>query len=347
MLRHKGAAVMSARNERSTDGDGPLARQAAQAWALRIETGAMDAEAWAKFALWIEADTLHGEAFNRVQAWLGEMDMVAPRLDDRAAMVFALSGKAPRRAVAASWPIPVKLAAGIAALAIGASTVWTLLSLGQGQTPIASHIESADGPRTVVLPDHTTVALNGRSALDFAFTAGRRGVKLRQGSEVDFDVAKDPKRPFIIDAGSSVIEVVGTAFDVKYLDRLTRISVSRGLVRVHDTGLQHDIHLTAGQAVAVDPSTGQWTLTRTKATAAAWRTGRLVYDSQPLWEVCADIERATHHSILLDPSIRQVSFSGVLRVSDPKTMMRTLELYLPIRTTFTQNQIRVVRRGAA
>lgn len=342
---------MTAGNDQRLDRDATAARRAAEIWALRIETDAMDADAWAQFTLWIEADAVHRQAFERVEAWLGEVDLAALELTEGSTTVVPLSGRIAsgriaRRPAASSWSTPVRLAAGVAALALAASAGWTVLTVGRGGAPSPDRIESADSPRTVALSDHSTVALNGRSAMDIAFTAARRGVTLRRGSEVDFDVAKDPKRPFVIDAGSSVIEVVGTAFDVKYLDQLTRVSVSRGLVRVHDQDLRHDIHLTAGQAVAVDPLTGQWTVTRTAA-AAAWRTGRLVYDGQPLWEVCADIERATHRPILLDPAIRKLSFSGVLRISDPAKMMRTLELYLPIRANASQSQIRITRRVAA
>lgn len=84
---------------------------------------------------------------------------------------------------------------------------------GQGSV---GEVLSRAGVRTrLVLPDSTRVWLNASSKLRYArLTEGAtREVELE--GEAFFDVAKDPRRPFIVHADSLEIKVLGTAFTIK------------------------------------------------------------------------------------------------------------------------------------
>ena len=63
------------------------------------------------------------------------------------------------------------------------------------------------------------------------FFKNKREVILKEG-QVLFEIAKDKNRPFIITAGKTLIEVVGTKFEVKNIENITTISVEEGLVKV-------------------------------------------------------------------------------------------------------------------
>ena len=126
-----------------------------------------------------------------------------------------------------------KIAATIAIAALPffwfASDGFDLLNLrGEGEYVI----ETALGEqRSTVLPDGSVVNLNTQSRLEIRYSDEYRLVELIAG-EVVFDVAKDASRPFRVRAGSTVVEAIGTQFNVyQQLDQIV-ITVVEGQVSV-------------------------------------------------------------------------------------------------------------------
>lgn len=92
-----------------------------------------------------------------------------------------------------------------------------------------------NGSRTkILLPDGSSVWLNGDSKLyyDAAFNGKVR--KVRLVGEAFFDIVKNPNRPFIVYAGKINIKVLGTAFNVKCYedDRDIETTLLRGSIEV-------------------------------------------------------------------------------------------------------------------
>src|SRR3546814_16085472 len=71
--------------------------------------------------------------------------------------------------------------------------------------------------RTVRLADGTAITLNTDSAVRVGYVADRRLVRLLRGQAL-FEVAKDPHRPFVVQAGAKQITALGTIFEVRLLD---------------------------------------------------------------------------------------------------------------------------------
>lgn len=104
------------------------------------------------------------------------------------------------------------------AASVALVTVFFIGKLKQEIKPAAEQVISAqNGSRSkVLLPDGTTVWLNGGSKLyyDYEFSGPQREVRL--DGEAFFDVVKQKDRPFIVHAGKIDIKVHGTSFNVKY-----------------------------------------------------------------------------------------------------------------------------------
>ncbi|MES3019863.1 MAG: FecR family protein [Bacteroidota bacterium] len=81
---------------------------------------------------------------------------------------------------------------------------------------IVQHVRlSTEGKITkIYLPDHSIIWLKGQSRLEYPsqFTDSTRNVVLH--GEALFEVAKDPKHPFIITTGKYVTRVLGTSFNI-------------------------------------------------------------------------------------------------------------------------------------
>lgn len=101
--------------------------------------------------------------------------------------------------------------------------------------PVPAAIVAQHGARTrILLPDGSTVWLNGGSKLEYSkrFAKDTREVYLK--GEAFFDVVKNPKRPFIIHTAKMDVRVLGTRFNVKAYedDATTETSLIRGSVEV-------------------------------------------------------------------------------------------------------------------
>ena len=110
----------------------------------------------------------------------------------------------------------------------------------------------------IKLPDGSLVTLNpnSRIELDKNFNKQFRIVKLV--GEAFFEVAKNPKKPFIVNAGNISTTAVGTSFMVRYYQHESRVKVSllTGKVKVERINVpinnRNIVYLTPGLEVIID-----------------------------------------------------------------------------------------------
>jgi len=108
--------------------------------------------------------------------------------------------------------------------------------------------------RRVPLEDGSAVAINTASAVEVAFQRTQRTVRLRDG-EAWFQVAKDVRRPFVVEAGAVRVRAVGTAFSVRRRANGADVLVTEGVVEVWAEGASRaPSRLRAGQGAFVDAS---------------------------------------------------------------------------------------------
>src|SRR5690606_34195438 len=107
------------------------------------------------------------------------------------------------------------LAAGLAIAILGGSGVLTVQNL-LGPKPLATQAFRTElGQRsTVTLPDGSVVTLNTDTVVRTRADGERRLVYLDKG-QAFFEVAKDPRRPFVVTAAGRTVTALGTAFDVR------------------------------------------------------------------------------------------------------------------------------------
>ena len=216
----------------------------AAGWLDRMNRSAFDSAEGARFDAWMSADPRNREAFAEMAAiWddrLLEQACAtvreAPATERVAADVLRHPLSQPRR-----W---LPLAALAAAAAVAALLFVPAIPVSYQTAPGVT--------RTIALPDGTTLALGGNSAVTVQYWPWQREVELTRG-EAGFDVAHSNWRSFAVDAGSARIGVLGTAFHV---DRLSQgrvsVGVARGKVRLSDA-MSH-LDLTAGQAALASGS---------------------------------------------------------------------------------------------
>lgn len=301
----------------------PRLEQAAD-WHARLQ-GDADQAVWLEFTQWLEADPAHRAAYDQVEALWRQLDGVPA---DQRATVIDLAGR--RKPAPAPAGLSRRWFLGGAAAAAAALAV-TLT--GQYATAPAPQIfETGPGQRqTAKLADGSSITLNSGTRLTVAMADDRRAIVLERG-EALFDVARDPARPFTVAAGERLVTVVGTAFNVRNLDRAVTVTVTRGLVDVGDADGGAKQRLTPGQQISARAGQAPGPVTSVDAQAVtAWTEGRLSFDNAPLPQVLAELSRHYPLPMRAEGGAATLHFSGVLRLDgDQATLLNSLQGLLPI-----------------
>lgn len=208
--------------------------------------------------------------------------------------VPALSFPAPAVRVPAWRRVPAASlrAAAVLVVASGGVVAWALAR--GGQVPEIQHFATAEGQRaTVTLGDGSRVLLAPGTVLEVE--AGRRGGarSVRLQGMAHFDVVRNPTRPFLVHAGPSTTEVLGTRFTVRgYPGAPVEVGVEEGRVAVRLAGADGHGSLFLGPGEAARVADGE---VRSRDGAPddllGWTDGRLVFRDRSLAEVARDLER--------------------------------------------------------
>ena len=156
---------------------------------------------------------------------------------------------------------------------------------------------SLDGQKVAItLPDGTKVKLNASSKLitPDKFEAAQREVTLI--GEAFFEVAENPKKPFIIHIAGLHVEVLGTSFniDTYALNKdHTSIAVATGKVRVKaSTDSSEAIDLVPGQMLTHARETGVMKVQNFDwDKELAWKDNFLVFKNDNIHTILSELER--------------------------------------------------------
>ncbi|MFT4047543.1 MAG: FecR domain-containing protein, partial [Solimonas sp.] len=177
--------------------------------------------------------------------------------------------------------------------------------------------------RELALPDGSRLQLDAGSAVAVDFQPRRRAVRVLSGRAF-FDVARDPARPFSVEAGGLRITDIGTAFEVGRDAGAVSVAVESGIVDVEAGGARL-ARLLAGQRLAVDseaPAAAQRDAVA-PALIASWRRGRLVIDDQSIASI-ADRLRAYAPGVIvvMDRRLAAQRVSGSYALDDPAAALQ-------------------------
>ena len=183
-----------------------------------------------------------------------------------------------------------------AAIALLAAIGWWWLDHGNaGSEPNALIYTTGSGEsEEALLPDGSTVVLNENSFLsvnpEFQ-NASERLVELV--GEAYFKVTPNPSRPFRIATSDAMVEVLGTAFNLRSYpeEGFTEVEVEEGSVRLSGLDNENAIQLAPGQRGICRPGAAMNAKASPGLNAQSWRTQRLQFRDMPLKEALNCLER--------------------------------------------------------
>lgn len=301
-----------------------------------------------QFAAWLDESEENREAWTQAHAMWDVFDD-AEASDLIAAMARAARQAGPEPVAKPFWP--QLIAASIAVVAVSA----TLLVGGQQgwfdragkPTQVAVNdvasltargrpdYVTGKGQKSIVnLPDGTRVTLDAESAVDVAYTGGRRDVRLLSGRAY-FDVAHDKAHPFAVEAAGRVVTALGTQFDVSLSPGAVRVVLAEGSVSIVSAAGQAPmpvVKLTPGQAFSAQDGAAGKVSAADLDEALSWSQGVVEFQDLPLSEAVGMLNRYTRAQIVIkDPKVAALRITGVFKTGDIKRFGRSVSLALPVR----------------
>jgi transmembrane sensor len=288
-----------------------IADRAAE-WVARIDRARVDPQTQAELDAWLAGDDRRRGAFFRASAAWNMLDRASVlRPSDRKGVCDGAKskGRVSRR----------RFLFGGSAIAASVVAVNGGHQLWQGRV---ERIETAIGEiRRVPLKDGSLAAVNTLTKLAIIMSPEIRRIALDQG-EAWFQVAKDPSRPFVVEAGEVRVRALGTAFSVRRLESGAEVRVTEGLVEVWSVGSEAKVRrVAAGSRASVHDEDGMQQVIEASADidrSLAWRSGEFIFDGDTLGQAVAQFNRYNAVQLTIDsPALAAERLVGRFHINEP------------------------------
>lgn len=199
------------------------------------------------------------------------------------------------------------------------------------------------------LPDGSIISLNSNSKLTYPskFNKAQRKVKLT--GEAFFDIAHNSAQPFIIEAGSVLIEDIGTSFYVRYVadENKTEVVVKTGKVAVYNSdNPEQKTFLNPGEhGVFSSTNTNIVKLPENNENYIAWKTHKLNFENENLQDVIKVLERTYNKKIIYSPSISNCKITVSFNGQSLDAVLNVLKATLNLNIVQKQNYIEISGSG--
>jgi len=255
---------------------------------------------------------------------------------------------------ASRWRWLTGAAAGFAALVIA----WQLSPWGYQRGQYHTGIGEQ---RILELEDHSRVALDAKTRVAIHYTDESRTIELIEG-QAQFSVAKDPARPFRVEAGGHTIVALGTVFTVELTDDKFHIAMVHGRVAVVDSSADaapvaarpfkvsdpKTVELIAGEELKIDRDGHSTVVVDADLEAAtAWRKGKVVFRTERLADAVQRMNRYSRLQLEIDdPALANETVSGVFEAGDTQGFIAGVQLALPVAANYQDsNTVRLSLRS--
>ncbi|MBO9710297.1 MAG: FecR domain-containing protein [Caulobacter sp.] len=320
--------------------------QAASRWTARLDRGPLNPEEDKAFQAWLHGDPRRRGALLRAQA----LSMMSESAQALGPSFDPAAFQSPRRAPLAGLSRRQALGWTSAAAAVG------VVVLGVGRPASGAVIRTERGEiRLAPLKDGSTVLLNTQSAIRVRYDEGQRLVTLLSG-EAYFSVARDEKRPFVVEVYGRRLRTVQAGFRVRKLDHdPVDILVQQGRVELDASNLggsSEAMALEANTRMVLPELIGGRT-EQPQAIAPeiitrelAWREGKLAFEGETLQAAAEAFGRYSDTRIRIrDPNLAREPVSGLFAANDPVGFSRAIAHVFDARLEQDGDNVILTRAG--
>jgi transmembrane sensor len=298
-------------------------------WLLTLQSEQLTAAQRAEFIDWLRESPLHIAEMLRVCRLQRELSgfkgwaQIEPLAAQLSTITELGSGRSAARHGARSSVR--RLAAPLLAASIAALSLLGILMFSRfNQTVLKTQLGER---REMTLSDGSVVDLAPDTEMVVRYRSRERVIKLDRG-EALFHVAKNPNRPFVVQAAGTSVRAVGTVFNVERDVQGVSITVVEGRVSVSQQPAAAEscataLCLGADEQVSISPAGKATAVRRVQSEAeTGWASGRLVFENETIAAIASRFNLYNRTQIqILDPDLASRRISGVFRASDPESFV--------------------------
>ncbi|KAA2245543.1 DUF4974 domain-containing protein [Chitinophaga agrisoli] len=234
---------------------------------------------------------------------------------------------APARSIFYTYRHALRIAAGIVLLGGAATVYFTLL-----RQPDVTVFTAAREKKTVTLPDGSKAYLNQQSKLTYAagFKGRERAVHLE--GEAFFEVTQQSSQPFVVYAGHTQTQVLGTSFDIKnYEDKQVEVAVVTGKVAFSTRANQQQrLVLKGGDKGVLQSSQTLKQVPIEDPNFMAWKENRLSFQDTEIRDVINTLQDYFNvHITLKDTQMANLRYNGTFDPEQLGSVDAVLEVICP------------------
>jgi transmembrane sensor len=292
----------------------PVSDQAcaeAAAWLARLCADHRDEVDEQGFRAWLAASPEHAAAFEAVDRTWNVLGNVGEPVDEVVAYAEPLVS---RRVILA----------GVGLATLGTGSFFAL------RTASANTFETGVGEqKRVTLEDGSQLFLDAQTRVSISFSDTERSVEMPFG-RVNFHVAADAKRPFVVQAAQRKIVSNQCNFDVRCDASQVQVVLIHGEADVHPVAAgAPTARLRAGERMIAVADIEKFDRPKL-APLVAWQNGYEIFESKRLDEAVEEMNRYSDTKIAVDPRVADRKVSGVYRTGDNVAFARVVAQLLSI-----------------
>ncbi len=196
-------------------------------------------------------------------------------------------------------------------------------------------IEVPVGERSLLtLADGSKVWLNSDTKLTYSSNFSSTNRKISFEGEAFFEVVKDSEHPFQITSSYGVIQVLGTAFNLKaYADMPFETTLIEGVVSFTSNDKQQCV-LKPNQKLTI--AQNRLLLTDIKPVKAdVWKNDGFYFNNEDFKSIVKRLEKQYGVHIVLDEKLNDVHFSGQLNKTTLPDILQIINKTQPINYQFS------------
>ncbi|HET7083417.1 MAG TPA: FecR domain-containing protein [Rhizomicrobium sp.] len=293
----------------------------AASWLVKLQHSNRSQNEENGFRDWLAAHPMHATAFEAVSA------------------TWDITGGLPRDLRGRSLARPqhsrrAVMAGSAAALGVaGSFAFWQTSRAETYQTDVGEQ-------KHISLDDGTRIFLDTDTRLSVRLGGEHRVSELHHG-RVNFRVASDPSRPFVVNAAKNKVVAMPSNLDLRLDGERFSAVMIRGTADVIRAANQPE-RLEDGDRLIVDAG-GLVRRDRPALTPLiAWQTGQMVFENGRLSEAAAEMNRYSNVKLMVaDPEVADLRLSGIYVVGDNVTFANSVARLLPIRLVQGNGRIEI------
>ncbi len=227
-----------------------------------------------------------------------------------------------------------------------AAVLILLLGLAWGIRSIVNtrveKIETVSSQRQIILPDGSIAFLNSNSSLTYPKVFGNRNRKVTLSGEAFFKVTKNPLKPFIVEANSARIKVLGTSFNVLAPNGKDQVEVlvKTGIVSLSPINNRKDkLYLKKGDFGMMQD--GKTARAKTPGiNYLSWQTKKFQFNNEKLINVVHVLNHSYAKRILLNSdSLEKLRLTSTYNKVSLETIIQSLCLTFHLKATHSGDEI--------